>query len=238
VRRIVEIPLEEVVPTAEAVLRSLGGPSDRDAGARVEQLLREALEEFRAEAEPRGIYAGVDAVEFATIYAGEGDNEAPSPLLEIFPRADRLALFAATVGGQVSDRIAALFDEGSLALGATLDAVASEATELAGVHLDRVALEEARSEGTADADTRVLRYSPGYCGWNITGQRALFAALDPGAIGIELTASCLMQPLKSISGVMVMGPAEIHDFAADYGFCSDCRTKDCRLRIRELKSRD
>jgi hypothetical protein len=232
--REIEIPREAIVPSETAVLRALGVPSGHDAGSRVDGVLADAMEEFRKSAEPRGTIAGVDADRFAEIYEGEGDNEVPSPLPGIFPRAEALTLFAVTVGAGISERITTLFDEGQLALGATLDAVASEGTELAGVHLDHTTLEEARASGRVGEGSEVLRYSPGYCGWNITGQRALFAELDPGRIGIGLNESCLMEPLKSISGVMVMGPAEIHVFDDDYGFCGSCRTHDCRRRITEL----
>jgi hypothetical protein len=95
-------------------------------------------------------------------------------------------------------------------------------------------LADARGDGGADAASRILRYSPGYCGWNLTGQRALFAALGPEEIGIHLTDSCLMEPVKSISGVMVMGPADIHRFTDDYSFCLTCPTHDCRRRIKGL----
>jgi hypothetical protein len=236
VKRILEIPVADVEPTREAVLRALGDPNGRPADARVERLLGDALEELRATAEPRGMFAEVDADRFAVIYEGEGDNEVPSPLLEIFPRADLLTLFAVTLGAALSERITTLFDDRRPALGATLDAAASEAAELAATFLDRVVFEDARSGRRADDSGTLLRYSPGYCGWNLTGQRALFAALQPEAIGIGLTESCLMEPLKSISGVMVIGPAEIHGFDNDYRFCSECRTKDCRRRIQAIQS--
>lgn len=202
----------------------------------MDRLLAEALEELRTIANPRGMLAEVDADRFAQIYEGEGDNDVPSPLAEIFPRADLLALFAATIGAGVSERVTALFEGGRPALGATLDAAASEAAERAAVYIDRVVLETARKENRASEHSRLLRYSPGYCGWNITGQRALFKALAPQEIGIHLTESSLMEPLKSISGVMVLGPAEIHDFENHYRFCSDCRTKDCRRRIQAIKA--
>ena len=95
-------------------------------------------------------------------------------------------------------------------------------------------LKDARTGGRADAASRILRYSPGYCGWNLTGQRALFTALGPEEIGIHLTESCLMEPVKSISGVAVIGPADIHGFTDDYSFCAACPTHDCRRRIKEL----
>jgi hypothetical protein len=233
-KKLIDIPPASVVPTKDAVLRAMGVPAGQDQGARVERLAAEALEELRSEAQPRGILAEVSIAEFAPIYEGAGDNDSPSPLLRIFPQAEVLTLFAVTLGASLSDRVSALFDDGTVALGTTLDAAASEGTELACVHLDGVVLENARTDGRATAASRILRYSPGYCGWNLTGQRALFAALGPEEIGIHLTESCLMEPVKSISGVMVIGPAEIHKFTDDYSFCSACPTHDCRRRIREL----
>jgi hypothetical protein len=85
-----------------------------------------------------------------------------------------------------------------------------------------------------DAGTRAWRalaYSPGYCGWHVTGQRKLFKYLRPEEIGITLNASCLMQPLKSVSGVLVVGPGHVHKFQPTYSFCETCREKQCRERI-------
>ncbi len=233
-KRTLDIPLAQATPTGADLLRAMGAPADRDPGARIERLVEEALEEFRAAAEPRGIFSAVATDAFAAIYEGAGDNEDVTPLAGIFPGAEALALFAVTVGAPLSDRVASLFNDGRLALGAALDAAASEGTELAAARLDEIFIEDLRGNRTADGASRVLRYSPGYCGWNLTGQRALFEALGPGEIGITLTDSCLMEPLKSISGVMVAGPAEIHVFTSDFPFCSECRTKDCRRRIGEL----
>jgi hypothetical protein len=76
-----------------------------------------------------------------------------------------------------------------------------------------------------------LRYSPGYCGWHISGQRKLFDFLKPETIGISLRESHLMEPLKSVSGVVIVGPAGIHAFQDEYPFCERCKTHGCRERI-------
>ncbi len=233
-RRVVGILPASIVPSEEAVLGAMGVPPGSEQGERVDGLVADALDELRRAACPRGVVTNVTTDEFARIYEGESDNDTPSPLAEIFPRAEELVLFAATLGAPLSERIAALFADGSLALATMLDAAASEAAELAGVHLDGLVLEGARLGGQANQFTRALRYSPGYCGWNLTGQRALFAALGPEEIGVHLTDNCLMEPLKSISGVIVLGPREIHEFTDDYSFCSACPTHDCRRRIKEL----
>jgi len=234
-RHVVKISVDDVTPAEGSVLRALGVPSGRDPGERTTDLLAEALRELTSSAEARGIWCTTDVGEFAAIYEGAGDNESPSPLEEIFPRAEALALFAVTVGQVVSERIRRLFDDGRLALGATLDAAASEAVELAAERTQRLVVSEGRERGLFGSDARALRYSPGYCGWNVTGQRALFERLRPEEIGIRLLPSCLMEPLKSISGVIVTGPPEVHEFEDTYSFCSECRTRECRARIRSLK---
>jgi hypothetical protein len=48
------------------------------------------------------------------------------------------------------------------------------------------------------------RYSPGYCGWPTGEQHKLFALL-PDTLGIHLTESALMQPVKSVSGIIGIG---------------------------------
>ena len=231
-RTIPNIDAEEIRPTPEAVLGHLGGGSPHEASARVIEMVGQALEIFVNEAAPAGLFMDLMPIEFEQIYRGDGENTPRTPLAGIFPRAERLALFAVTVGPRVSDRIQALFDAGDFALGAVLDAVASEGTEQTGFALERCYL---AALGQVPAHLRLLRYSPGYCGWHISGQRALFKALDPEEIGITLSPSCLMTPLKSISGVMVGGPGEIHDFVADYPFCVTCTDKGCRARIRRVR---
>jgi hypothetical protein len=233
-----DIHMDRIVPEPADVLRGLGVPDDREPSARTHETIAIALDELRAIAEPRGIFEAVSPYEFARIYEGQGDNAAPSPLASVFPRADGLTLFAVTLGARTSLRIAALFSAGDYSLGGILDAAASEATERAAEHITSKVLGKARHAGRAGTQTRALSYSPGYCGWNLTGQRALFAALEPGRIGITLTDTCLMKPVKSISGVVVVGSADIHDFDDDYDFCSECATHDCRDRIRRINEPD
>jgi hypothetical protein len=115
-----------------------------------------------------------------------------------------------------------------------LDGVASAGAEhLSSVMAKRyeeIVISALKGHSTA----RVLPYSPGYCGWHISGQRRLFAALKPQTIGITLNSSCLMQPLKSVSGVLVAASPEDHDIEPAYSFCVDCTTQECRDRARSL----
>ncbi len=106
-----------------------------------------------------------------------------------------------TLGPAVSDRVTALFDAGELAEGYILDQVASfAADELAQIAGHRFHADSA-SAGSGRPAVQpgllwVARFGPG----------ALFATLRPDEIGISLNDSCLMHPIKSVSGVLVLAP--------------------------------
>ena len=48
-------------------------------------------------------------------------------------------------------------------------------------------------------------YSPGYCDWLLAEQRKLFAFFPAHFCGVTLTESCLMIPIKSVSGIIGIG---------------------------------
>lgn len=231
-RHILQFTVFDSTPNLRSLLsREVNGGPVPD---RLWRLFQQALESFERLAAPAGIIAQTTADAFADIYRGEGFNAPAAPLMEIYPRAQRLALFAATLGDPLSEEIGHLFRKGEPALGYALDVIASDAaTRLADATAERFReLLLDRREITGEA--RVLPYSPGYCGWHVSAQRRLFAALQPGAIGMRLGNSFLMRPLKSVSGVLVVGPATVHRFHPTYPFCADCTTHECRGRMASV----
>ena len=230
-REIVRFEPAAVLPAAADVLRSQGVPAGTTLDSNVHDLLDTALARVLELAQPVAVLEEVPADRFAAIYRGEGGNAAATPLDEIVPRAGQLWLFAGTVGDRLSADIQSLFSAGDPAAAVMLDAAASEAAERLVAELERHAARSASGR----ARSAVLAYSPGYCGWHVSGQRALFAALSPEEIGITLNSSCLMQPLKSVSGVLVAGHPDVHDFDDDFPFCSECTTRECRLRIARVE---
>lgn len=231
--RLIDFTLTESTPgLAELLAREVqsAGP----VPDRLVHLFTSALELFEHHAVPKGILRETTAAEFSTIYVGEGLNEPDTPLDQIVARAQRLALFAATVGDPVSGEIGELFRRNEPALGYALDVIASEATALLADTLARQFLQALHARRAAPPDARALPYSPGYCGWHISGQRRLFEALHPGTIDIRLSGSFLMRPLKSVSGVIVVGPPAAHRFKPVFPFCEDCTTRECRPRMARL----
>jgi hypothetical protein len=237
VSSILELAPADIAPDRTEVLRQLGIPAGADVSERIERLYGAAAELFATNVAPAGVLAAVTRTEFEAVYRGEGNNEPESPVADIFPRAEHLALFAVTLGPRTTEALGRCFAAQDFALAYMLDAMASVAADAAADVTERRFEQGLRARGWSRADGAALRYSPGYCGWDVTGQKRLFAELQPEAIGLTLTESCLMQPLKSVSGVILAGPRAIHRFPPSYDFCERCETRTCRERLRALAAR-
>lgn len=234
-RRVIRVDITDVLPAEEDVLRRLEVPRGTAISPMLREVMDDAADRMSRAAEPRGVLQAVLADRFETMYRGDGHNADSTPLETIAPRAEALALFVGTIGGGVSEIIESLFRVGDPSLGMMIDAYASEAANRLAYVLAAEFLATLRREGIASDATRALPYSPGYCGWHVSGQRALFAMIQPDDIGVTIKKSCLMTPLKSVSGVMVAGDAATHRFRPTYAFCDECSTHDCVERMASVR---
>lgn len=232
--QIMQFNLTDIMPTQEAVLQSQGILEGATVKPRIQTLIAEAMDIFTQCAQPVGTIKELFRNEFETVLRGEGQNAEDTPIAHIFPQADHLALFALTMGSDVSLKIEELFKNNDFALGSMLDSVASLAADKAVEVYETTFSENLRERHPDSSDNHVLSYSPGYCGWHISGQKRLFQFLQPERIGISLNNSFLMIPLKSVTGVLIAGKKEIHFFEPNFPFCSDCKTHSCRLRMKSL----
>lgn len=223
---------DELTPSRAAVLENQGIPVGKAVSAEVVRLCDAAFGLLLEFAEPTGVLHEISRPEFETVYRGEGRNEAHTPVGDIFDKADVLALYAVTLGQRISQEITDYFASSEFALGAMLDAAASAAADQLSQVAERRFADRLAADGRATQETGILGYSPGYCGWHISGQRQLFDFLHPEQIGISLTDTYLMQPLKSVSGVLIAGPKRIHDLQTSYPCCTQCLPRTCRERIR------
>ena len=230
----VDIPVAVTVPTVAEVLSAQGIPPEAAGAETYLSLAKEAIAAYQTLASPAGLVGDISISDFADVYTGNGHNEPVTPLDAIFPAADTLALFAVTIGGAITDQITRRFDDDDPAGATMLDAAASEGTERAAEYLEALYRGRLENEGRFNAGSGMMPFSPGYCGWHVSGQKRLFGYLKPEEINIHLNDSCLMQPLKSISGVLTAGPRKIFSFPDDFPFCDACRTHSCRARYLAL----
>jgi hypothetical protein len=137
---------------------------------------------------------------------------------------EQALVFVCSIGPKIEERVANLMKEGQMLKASILDAIGSEAAERAAEHLQKQVREIANA---GDAEI-TLRYSPGYCDWDITQQRLLFRAVDSENTEVELTNECLMTPKKSISGIIGVGWGEKRRLRLSP--CRFCTRQDCNNR--------
>lgn len=227
---IIEFEIKDIQPERDIVFKEFGIPKVDSVSEKIQQLYSEAIKVFWETSKPIVIYSEILKEEFERVYVGEENNSNETPVRQIFSNADSLALFALTMGKEVSEKIETIFKENDFALGSMLDCIASLAADNTVKMLEIINTEKHRIHRKK---VLTLAYSPGYCGWHISGQKKLFVYLHPEKIGITLNDSFLMIPLKSVSGVLISGKREIHTFENNFSFCSLCKTKSCLERMRE-----
>lgn len=136
--------------------------------------------------------------------------------------SNSLALFAGTCGDKTGKYSSQLLKDGYALEGLIADLIGSEIAE--GV------AEYIHSKLSADMDSIGIkstnRYSPGYCNWPVSDQQQLFRLLGTNNCGIKLTKSSLMLPIKSVSGVIGLGPNVVNRGYA----CAWCDSDHCLYR--------
>ena len=68
--------------------------------------------------------------------------------------------------------------------------------------------------------------SPGNCGWAVEEQKKLFSLLPDNCLGISLNDSGMMNPVKSLSGIVGVGK-KVKFIHTD---CEQCSSKNCLYR--------
>lgn len=227
--------LDDARPSREEVLSAQELPELEALSERLRDLLEDAFAEFDAHVEPRAIAGELSLADLEGVLDGFDGPVGETVIGQIYPRAAAFALYVATLGTPLAERIREMFATNDLGRGWMLDAVASSGADRLSYLLS--ARFEEELAGSGHSAPRVLPYSPGYCGWTVRGQKKLFARLGPEEIGVTLNDSCLMTPIKSVSGVLVAGPGEIHRFKPDFGFCDECKTHACGARMASVLKR-
>lgn len=113
--------------------------------------------------------------------------------------ADRFAVFAATAGQAFEDWSHRVKKEDDMLQTYLLDITGTCIVEKAGDLLEKYLEDEI---GTLQ---HTNRFSPGYCNWKLVEQRKLFGLLPENPCEIRLSEVCLMNPIKSISGIIGIG---------------------------------
>ena len=142
-------------------------------------------------------------------------------------KSEKIALFLCTAGPGIGEWSKKLFSEGETLKGYIIDVVGSEIVETAMDSIQNSLEEEMRNQGLYITN----RYSPGYCGWNVSEQQKLFTFFPENFCGIKLSDTSLMYPIKSISGIIGIGK----EVKKNNYPCKLCDDKSCIYREKRYK---
>lgn len=215
----------EVRVEPDEVLRMMGcrkeGRLRPEHRALVEGLIAASEESIQA----RGVY-GVHPVERMTDeeLVLSGCPPIRGPIAGFLRPATRVAAFIVTVGDALERLADQRMRRGDRLEGYILNSIGSAAADAAVDALaDLIYFEDASPE-----EALTPPFSPGYCGLSLDEQISLFAMVDARPIGVKLLPNMIMQPVKSVSGLIGIGDSnriEAHGVP-----CQWCDLTTCHMR--------
>lgn len=156
-----------------------------------------ALADARALAAPAAAWDFVPVEELRddTVVLRGGARLAGGPIADVFAGAEELALAVCTVGEPLTDRIRELQGSGLLLRAVLLDELGSMAVDSVRQQVCRRLSSEAAAAGLHVS----VSLSPGESEWPLADQAVIFTLVDAAAIGVSLSPTLLMKPLKSLT---------------------------------------
>lgn len=142
--------------------------------------------------------------------------------------AEFIALFACTIGNEVEQHSKKYMEKSDLLEGYIFDLIGSEAAE----ETARVIHESIKRIVSKSGYKITNRFSPGYCNWSVSEQFKLFESFGEKRFGIKLTDSALMNPVKSVSGIVGIG----ENVRFKPYTCNLCTDEKCIYRNRKSRA--
>lgn len=188
--------------------------------------LREALVFASKLTEIRATYTIAESIELdprmGSLHFGSRSFQIGKTLCKELRGAEKILFFVCSAGNDISELSSGLLKGGDPARGYIYDQVGSFIADGAAGKLQNIVKEELTSQGVKITN----RYSPGYCNWDVAEQHLLFSLFPEPPSGVTLTQSTLMNPVKSVSGLIGIGEKVSY---RDYP-CELCQLTECFYR--------
>ena len=138
--------------------------------------------------------------------------------------SDTVAFIVSTLGDELESLSKDFMNNNEMLNGYLLDKIGSELVETLADKTESYLQEYLDQFGLKMTN----RYSPGYCGWNVSDQKNLFSLLPDKFCSVSLNEDSLMIPIKSVSAVIGIGKnVERKNYQ-----CSICEMEFCYKRER------
>ena len=142
-----------------------------------------------------------------------------------FRNSESMILFVCTAGKEISDLAQNLLMGDDPVLGYVYNVLGSLTVEAVADKIHQ----EIKDMAALSGELITNRYSPGYCQWSVGDQHKLFSFFPEKCCGISLTDSALMQPIKSVSGLIGIGKTvKFRKYTCDL-----CSQTECFYRNRQ-----
>jgi hypothetical protein len=217
------IAYSEIELSPEEVLREIGYgeslPDDEVMG-----IIRQLLALLKREVKPRYIYLIANGwIEDMTVVHIQDYMLNTGPIISrLLEKSSSFAVFAATAGIEFEQITQMYKNTEDVLTHYILDIMGTTIVEKVGDYL------EAKLDENFPDLRHTHRFSPGYCNWRLTEQRKIFSMLGNHPCGITLSDVCLMNPIKSISGIIGIGKeVQTRKYACQY-----CELETCYKRKR------
>jgi hypothetical protein len=215
------IAYSEIELSPEEALKEIGYGELLPDSEVMEVILR-LLALLKREVQPRYVYLISDGrIEGTTAVHIQNHvlNTGPT-ISRLLDKSSSFAVFAATAGVEFEQITQEHKKTGDMLVHYILDVMGTAIVEKAGDYL------ESKLDKNFPDMLHTHRFSPGYCNWHLTEQRKIFALLGDRPCGITLSDVCLMNPIKSISGIIGIGKeVEPKKYACQY-----CELETCYKR--------
>lgn len=177
---------------------------------------------------PKVIYTGrsIKAVEGNRVHLD--DHQPPlnsHKISQTLKKSKKIIFFITTLGKKIDNEIRKLMHRGRMSDAYILDTMGSAAAE----RLTQTFQEQFGKSMCPQGMRTTLRFSPGYCDWNIKEQEKIFSVLDSSSIGVHLTPKYMMVPRKSVSGIFGIEHGESAS-KKPFNPCDHCAMKHCSMR--------
>jgi len=209
------------------IIKSLGY-SELNVPVPVAENVKNIFEYFRKEMKIKCGYKRFDSLEVKIYNSGFSVQDLSFDCKKIIGKyligSESLIFIVATLG-DVFEKLLNTFKTNNDYLEMFLsDKIASDIVEAAADRLEMIIKEKLKTESLKVTN----RYSPGYCGWDVSEQKKFFSLLPFGFCGVTLSESAMMIPIKSVSAVIGIGKnVERKDYE-----CSICDDEFCYKRKR------
>lgn len=231
------MPILQDIPIALTAEEIIASPNKKRIQPALLREAEQAIALGQTLWQPRAVYDWFDvqAVEGEEVVLASPDGDESvlcmGPKADLVTPARRALVGVITIGQALEDRVHELQATGQSMMSYLLDSAGVVALGAAGEAL-RCLVEEAAAELGWGVSPSL---SPGsLVGWPLRGQRALCALLPLEEIGVHLTSHYVLEPHKSVSALVALGPG--YDSPQVGSVCKYCALQKTCWRRREEPS--